>query len=172
MALIPRSFEEWYKRFSKEEKVWISIAFATALILALTTIMWPLVDSKHQVPGSAKEFDMSIFKNLALNFSKEYNNKLVPPNSDIYILAQQYYWSISKIILKQGVDYRFHVSSVDVIHGFSVVGDNVVYNIMVMPGMVYSFTINFNKAGTYYVICNEYCGYAHGSMRMIIEVIP
>jgi hypothetical protein len=28
MVLIPRSFEEWYKRFSKEEKVWISITFA------------------------------------------------------------------------------------------------------------------------------------------------
>jgi cytochrome c oxidase subunit 2 len=172
MVLIPRSFEEWYKRFSKEEKIWISITLATALILALTTITWPLIDSKHQVPSSAKEFDMAVYKELSTNFSNEYNNKLVPPNSDIYILAQQYYWSVSKIILKQGTNYKFHVASADVLHGFSIVGNGVVYSIMVMPGMVYSFTMNFNKAGTYYVICNEYCGYGHGGMRMIIEVIP
>ena len=172
MVLIPRSFEEWYKRFSKEEKMWISIALATALILVLTTLTWPLIDPMRQVPSSAKEFDVAAYKELATNFSNKYNDKLVPPDIDIYILAQQYYWSVSKIILKEGVNYRFHVASADVLHGFSIVGDSAVYNIMVMPGMVYSFTMNFNKAGTYYVICNEYCGYGHGGMRMIIEVIP
>jgi Heme/copper-type cytochrome/quinol oxidases, subunit 2 len=171
MALISRSFEDWYKKFSKEEKIWIITAFIVAIILATTTVTWHIFDSKHQVPSYSKEIDPYVFKEMAINFSREYNNKFIPPNVDIYIAAQQYYWSVQKIILKKNTDYRFYVASLDVIHGFTIVGNGVVYNLMVMPGMTYGFTINFNKEGKYYVICSEYCGYGHGEMRMIIEVI-
>jgi len=172
MPLISKTLEEWYKEFNKEEKVWIALAISVAIILAVTTISWHLIDAKHQVPTSSSEFNPSLFRQMAYNFSKTYENQPVPPNVEIYIAAQQYYWSISRLVLKQGVDYKFHLGSLDVLHGFSIVGEGTVYSIMVMPGMEYTFTINFNKAGIYYVICNEYCGYGHGGMRMIIEVIP
>ena len=171
MPLIPQSIEGWYKEFSKEEKIWIAIACLIAVVLATTTISWPFIDPKHEVPSSAKEFTPAVYKELANNFSKMYDGKLVQPNVDIYIAAQQYYWSVSKLILKKGVDYRFHIGSLDVIHGFTIVGNGTVYSIMVMPGMEYDFTMNFKNAGTYYVVCSEYCGYGHGGMRMMIEVV-
>src|SRR5579875_3293677 len=163
MPLIPKPVEEWYKEFSKQEKIWIAIALAVAIILAATTLSWPLIDPKHEVPSSAREFNPTAYKEIANNFSSIYNGKLVPPNTDIYIAAQQYFWSISTLVLKKGVDYRFHLGSLDVIHGFTIVGNGTVYSIMVMPGMEYVFTMNFKNAGTYYVICSEYCGYGHGS---------
>jgi len=38
MTLFPRSLEEWYKPFTKEEKTWFILAFILAIILAATTL--------------------------------------------------------------------------------------------------------------------------------------
>lgn len=171
MVVISRKIEEWYKGFSKEEKIWMTVAFLAAIILAVTTLTWPLVDSKHEVPTVAIEMSPSEFKNLADNFASQYSDKPVPPGTKIYIMGFQYYWSISKITLYKDVEYEIWISSGDVLHGFSLVGKGVVYNIMVMPVMVYKVNVMFKEAGIYYIICNEYCGAGHAGMRAIVEVI-
>lgn len=172
MVFFPRKFEEWYKKYTREEKIWISIAVLTAFILGVTTLAWPLIDAKHGVPKISNEVTPSQFSELARNFASNYNGKLVPPGVEVYIAGQQYSWSISKLVLQKGVEYTIWISSLDVLHGLSIVGNGVVYNLMVMPGMAYQFKISFHNAGVYYIICNEYCGYGHGNMRAIIEVVP
>jgi cytochrome c oxidase subunit 2 len=63
------------------------------------------------------------------------------------------------------------VSSVDVLHGFSLVGHGQNINIEVVPGHAYKLTFTPDKPGTYLVVCNEYCGKLHHFMsgRIVIE---
>ncbi|MBO1004620.1 cytochrome c oxidase subunit II [Pseudogracilibacillus auburnensis] len=64
-----------------------------------------------------------------------------------------------------------HVSSTtkDVIHGFEIAGTNV--NMMLEPGYISTYTNTFKNAGTYTLVCNEYCGVGHHLMAATIEVI-
>jgi cytochrome c oxidase subunit 2 len=64
----------------------------------------------------------------------------------------------------------FHITSPDVLHGFQVVGTNI--NATAIPGQVTTFGTIFPETGTYGVICNEYCGAAHHTMKAQIEVVP
>ena len=63
---------------------------------------------------------------------------------------------------------QFYVTSSDVEHGFSIPETGV--NTMVTPGWVSSVSHTFNKAGTFLLICNEYCGAGHQLMASKVEV--
>ncbi len=63
----------------------------------------------------------------------------------------------------------FHLTSVDVIHGFQVVRTNG--QAMVIPGYVSQFTTEF-EAGEYLIACNEYCGLGHHQMAGRLLVVP
>jgi Heme/copper-type cytochrome/quinol oxidases, subunit 2 len=171
MVFKSKKVEEWDKGLTTEEKLWIVIAVVFALMMAVTTLVWPIINPTHEVPTTTLTIDSKAFENLALNFSAKYDGKPVPAGQTIYILARQYYWSISKLVLYKGIEYEIMVSSFDVVHGFEIVGNDVVFNLMVIPGIVYVFHISFNQRGVYYLICNEYCGYGHSYMRALIEVI-
>lgn len=69
------------------------------------------------------------------------------------------------------VEYR--VTTADVTHGFGIYtpdGD-LISQVQAMPGYVNRLRVRFPKAGTYPVLCMEYCGLAHHSMRAAIEVV-
>jgi cytochrome c oxidase subunit 2 len=63
----------------------------------------------------------------------------------------------------------FRLTSVDVTHGFEIVGTNG--NTMVVPGYVSQFTTTFDRPGEYLIVCNEYCGLSHHLMsaKLIVE---
>jgi cytochrome c oxidase subunit 2 len=63
----------------------------------------------------------------------------------------------------------FHVTSIDVQHGYEIVGTNG--QTMVLPGYVSQFTTEFDP-GEYLVACNEYCGVGHHVMAARIRVVP
>ncbi len=66
----------------------------------------------------------------------------------------------------------FRMTSVDVVHGFQIVGTNG--NTMVVPGYVSEFSTVFETPGEYLIVCNEYCGTGHHGMyaTMIVEEAP
>lgn len=173
MVLTPRSVEEWYKPFSREERVWFILAIAVALTLAATTLSWQAIDPHHQVPTLAVETSPRDFAQRASAFAANYSGKVVPEGVDVYLAASQWVWRPMEIRLKAGVTYRIWVSSTDVLHGLSIVSrdGSVVYNLMVMPGMAYALHIRFDRPGEYYIICNEYCGVGHQDMRGRIIVV-
>lgn len=165
MTLFPRSLEEWHKPLSKEEKTWMALALLVAFVLAVTTISWHVIDKYHQVPSLTVEAYPEDFKSKALQFQREYSGKVIPEGVDIYLAAARYTWIPSTLELKAGVTYRIWLSSVDVIHGFSLIGeDGTVYNVMVMPGMAYVVHVKFDRPGVYEIRCNEYCGLGHQLM--------
>ena len=90
-----------------------------------------------------------------------------PPGSDVYLLAQR--WSWSPILeLEKDQSYRFHLSSIDWQHGFSLQPVNI--NLQVHPGYEMVFSMTPDQAGEFGVICNEFCGILHHAMVSKIYV--
>jgi len=91
-----------------------------------------------------------------------------PAGGDVYMLARLWeFWPILE--LRIGQTYRFHLSSLDWQHGFSLQPANI--NIQVVPNYEHVFTLTPNALGEYSVICNEYCGIGHHLMIGKIHVV-
>ena len=90
-----------------------------------------------------------------------------------YVVSYQFFFqpgTNEPIRVPAGSPVTFHVTSADVIHGFSLVGTNV--NVMVIPGQITQFTVEFDRPGEYGIVCNEYCGAGHHTMEGRIVVVP
>lgn len=75
---------------------------------------------------------------------------------------------VREIRIPKGATVLFQITTPDVVHGFNIAGTNV--NMMVEPGYISSLETELNKAGTYTVVCNEYCGVGHHLMYATVEV--
>jgi len=64
--------------------------------------------------------------------------------------------------LENGKSYRLHLSALDYQHGFSLQPSNI--NLQVVPGYEMVITVTPNQAGSYSIVCNEYCGIGHHKM--------
>ena len=92
----------------------------------------------------------------------------VPPGGDVYMVSRLWdFWPI--VELEVGESYRFHLSSMDWQHGFSLQPANI--NIQVMPKYEHVMTFTPNSTGEFSVICNEYCGIGHHLMIGKIHVV-
>jgi cytochrome c oxidase subunit 2 len=172
MPLFPRSIDEWYKPFAREERAWFIIAIVVSLILAVTTLGWTLAGAKPEVPKEGFEVDPEEFMSMALEFAKRYEGKVVPEGEEVYIAGIRFTWIPGEIRLRVGAEYKFVISSADVLHGFEIIGgDGAVINLMVMPGMAYIAYVKFEKSGVYEIRCNEYCGVGHQNMIGKIIVV-
>jgi len=156
----------------KFERFWIQLSFV-AIAFFIATVIYGFVGMNLRVIGANKKVDAQHLENT------EFNNPGVKKNNDgvvkydVYIKAMQFAFqpgSGTPITVPANTKVRFHITSVDVIHGFEVVGTNL--NTMVIPGQVSEFTTIFPKSRSYGVICNEYCGPAHHVMQAKINVVP
>lgn len=86
-----------------------------------------------------------------------------------YVLSRQYLFDPNTITVPVGASVTFYVTSTDVQHGFKLQDTNV--NMQVVPGEVSKLTVEFDEAGEYKYICNEFCGTGHAAMfgRVIVE---
>jgi cytochrome c oxidase subunit II len=87
---------------------------------------------------------------------------------EAYYVAQIFSFNPQLVSVPVGSRVTFYVTSSDVEHGFSIPETGV--NTMVTPGWVSSVSHTFKKAGTYLLVCNEYCGAGHQLMASKIEV--
>lgn len=85
------------------------------------------------------------------------------------VVATTFTWLPAAMTLPAATPITFHVTSIDVIHGFEIVRTNG--QTMVIPGYVSQFTTQFD-AGDYMVACNEYCGVGHHLMFGKLTVVP
>jgi cytochrome c oxidase subunit II len=84
-----------------------------------------------------------------------------PAGSDVYLIARLWaWWPILE--LERNQTYRLHLSAMDYQHGFSLQPSNI--NLQVLPGYDMVVTVTPNQAGTYAIVCNEYCGIGHHTM--------
>ena len=86
-----------------------------------------------------------------------------------YVVAYQFGFEPSPIVVPEDSTVTFYVTSRDVIHGFEVAGTNA--NTMVVPGEVSEITVQTDEPQEYGLICNEYCGAGHHVMEGKVHVV-
>ena len=87
-------------------------------------------------------------------------------------VSGQWYWQLDDTTATVGEAMQYHVSTVDVNHGFAIYSpDNrIIAQTQAMPGYTNKLNITFHQAGTHLVRCLEYCGLAHHAMIVEIHV--
>lgn len=85
------------------------------------------------------------------------------------IVGMTFAWLPAELTVPAATPVTFHVTSMDVAHGFEIVRTNG--QAMVLPGYVSQFTTRFDAPGEYLIACNEYCGVGHHTMAGKLHVV-
>ena len=170
-AILPPAERLWYRHpIDRVEGTWIAIALIWCLIMFFMMVGWHIWGKQNLSTETYRTTpEMFTAKTQAMvdkyTVRTETADKIPvvapPPGSDIYLVASLWkFWPILE--LEKGKTYRLHLTSVDYNHGFSLQPANI--NIQVVPGFEHVITVTPNQAGTYSVVCNEYCGINHHTM--------
>lgn len=87
----------------------------------------------------------------------------------VRLVAQQYSFAPSCLVVPAGVPVTFRGTASDAIHGFVIGRTNA--NVMLVPGFVATFTTTFADAGEHLMPCHEYCGTGHEGMWARVQVL-
>jgi cytochrome c oxidase subunit 2 len=90
-----------------------------------------------------------------------------PPSGDVYLLARRWEWT-PLLELEAGKTYRLHVTTEDVGHGFHLTLGEI--DRLLAPGIVETVPLAPARAGSYQVICSDYCGGEHNAMQAPVRV--
>ena len=176
MAITPPEARIWWNEpVGKVEIGWIVIAFLWGLFMFIFMIAWHFIGEQnlatetYRIAPSAYEKKVNAFAEK-FQVGEEAGVPVVrpPAGEDVYLLARLWeWWPILE--LKKGQSYRFHLSSVDWMHGFSLQPVNI--NVSIHPGYEQIVTFTPTEAGEYGIACNEYCGIGHHMMTGRIRVV-
>jgi len=85
----------------------------------------------------------------------------------------QWYWELDREEVPVGEEVAFRVTAGDVNHGFGIYDedDRMIAQTQAMPGHVNVLRHTFSEAGTYTVLCLEYCGIAHHVMAARFDAV-
>jgi heme/copper-type cytochrome/quinol oxidase subunit 2 len=91
-----------------------------------------------------------------------------PAGSDVYILARNYDFGKFTLELEKDKSYRLKLASEDIKH--SIIVRELKLRNRINAGEISTIEFRPEKAGTFDVVCGEYCGIGHGSMvgRLIV----
>jgi cytochrome c oxidase subunit II len=177
-SILPPARRVWWKEpVEKIELWWIALALIWALILFFMMPYWH-VFGKQNLSNEAYRISAEKFTQKTQEMVDKYTVRTEtdqkipvvhpPSGSDIYLLARLWqWWPI--IELEKDKSYRLHLSAMDYQHGFSLQPENI--NLQLVPGYEMVVTIKPNKAGSFAIVCNEYCGIGHHQMvsRMYVK---
>lgn len=176
MAVAPPQNRLWWKEpIEKTELIWIVIAFLWGLFMFFFMIAWHFIGKQNLSP-EAYRLTPSAYEAKVEDFAKKYQVReekgvpvvKPPPGTDVYLLGRLWqWWPILE--LQKGQSYRFHLSSVDWMHGFSLQPTNI--NISIYPGYEHVITLTPTDTGEFGIVCNEYCGVGHHTMTGKMYVV-
>ena len=183
MAIKPPANRIWWNEpIHRVELGWIIISFLWGLFMFFFMIAWHFIGEQN-LSSETYRIRPEKYQAKVEAFAQQYQAKdesgtlleekgvpvvRPPAGGDVYILARLWeFWPV--IELKKGQSYRFHISSVDWQHGFSLQPTNI--NISVHPGYEHVINLTPTDSGTFGVICNEYCGIGHHTMTGRIRVV-
>jgi len=177
-AIQPPSDRIWWKQpLDRVEGTWIVIAFVWCMVLFFMMPYWHIY-GKQNLSNEAYRTTPDMFSKKTQESVDKYTVRTetdlkipvvhAPPGSDVYLIARLWQWW-PMLELEEGKTYRLHLSSMDYLHGFSLQPENI--NIEVHPGYEHIVTLTPTAAGTYSIICNEYCGINHHTMASKLYVV-
>ena len=174
--------KHWWQPLDKNESTWVWVCVVVALFFFLMMPFYHLWGKQNPPQTSYKVTPMQ-YKELHDNFVDANQKKdaegngidisgipVVKPGEgvkDVYLLAAK--WLFSPVLeLEKGKEYRLHMSSLDLNHGFSLQPKNL--NFQIVPGYDLVVTITPRESGEFYILCNEYCEIGHHTMigKMIV----
>ena len=170
----------WWSPIPRQEKVWISIAFAWCILLFAMMPIWHLRGGQNPSGIRGKTTPMAYLERVQ-KFIAEHqllDDKgqpvieggfpvvAPPPGSHVYLMAQMWSWW-PVLHLKKDAQYILHLSSFDVNHGFNLHPLNL--NFQVVPGYDYGLKITPHATGDLRIVCNEFCGIGHH--RMVGKIV-
>jgi cytochrome c oxidase subunit 2 len=168
-SFLPPPEKIWWKvPVGKQEIVWIAIALVWCLIMFLMMPLWHVYGkqnlSTEAYQTTAAQFGKKVEEMVTkYKVGEESGIPIVEPpaGSDVYILGRLWQW-YPIVRLQKDTEYRFHLSSMDWQHGFSLQPINI--NLQIVPG--YEMVINMtpDTSGEFSIVCNEYCGIGHHTM--------
>lgn len=170
----------WFKAPTGGERTWVGIALVWCLIMFLMMPYWHFKGKQNSTGESYRvkpeDFDARVEKFVTTHKVGEEGEEgamKVPvvqpdPGGDAYLRARMWSW-YPILKLKKGVEYRLHISSMDLQHGFSLQPMNM--NFQILPGYDHVLTITPTSSGDFRVVCNEFCGIGHHTMvgKIIVE---
>ena len=163
----------WSRRFPKDERLFLWLVALSVAAMTAFTIAWVAGFGNQNAPDNTYRTTPDEFRAQVSAFTSKYlgdDGKVhVPPGTDAYMMALRYGFTPG-LVLKAGHSYRIWISSTDVLHGFSLVGQHQNLNVEVVPEHAFGVTLKPEEPGTYLIICNEYCGLGHHKMRGEIVV--
>jgi len=178
MAIHPPSNKIWWnERVKRSELIWILIAFVWGLVMFFTMIYWHAFGQQNlsneayrTTPEAYAAKAEAMVDAYQVGEEGDTGFPVVhpPPGSDAYIIARQFEWW-PVLELEKDKQYRLHLSSMDVQHGFSLQPINI--NIQVQPGYEMVLTVTPDQAGEFSIVCNEFCGLGHHVMVGRIHVV-
>ena len=167
--------KDWFKAPEGAERVWIGLAIVWCVIMSIMMPYWHF-KGKQNSTGEAYRISASQYADKVAKFveaNKVGEEKGLPivqaqPGGDAYLQGGGWKW-FPILKLKEGQEYRVHISSLDFQHGFSLLPVNM--NFQVVPGYDHVLTLTPTRKGDYQIICNEFCGIGHHSMtgKIIVE---
>jgi len=91
----------------------------------------------------------------------------------VRVAGVQFAWLVSGKAVKAGVPVEFELTSKDVSHGFGVytASGRLLFQVQVTPGKTQRYDYTFKRAGTYQVLCLEFCGLGHDQMQTRLTVV-
>ncbi len=196
MSLTPPS-KKWHViPLGKDERIWIYLILLMILMMGTMTLGWVMIGNQNP-PEVFTKYDSTDdlkadfqAKNAAAGLTPVFLDNgapgfHVPPGGDVYMYAQRnpaWNWYVddgvqpprSGLQFEAGERYRLHLGSIDVLHGFQLIGGDFIISLQIVPAYDYvlDFTPDTDKSiETFTIICNEYCGAGHAGMVGYLEVI-
>lgn len=167
----------WWKPLGRLEKTWLTVAFVWCVFLTLMMPLWYYM-GKQNVPTETYRTTPADYGNKVNAFVDQYQIGTdeatgmpivsAPAGSDLYLRAMKWQW-YPIMQLEKGQEYRLHISSMDLNHGFSLQPVNI--NLQVVPGYDYVATITPTSSGNFTIVCNEFCDVGHHTMTGKIIVV-
>lgn len=165
----------WWQPIHKDEKIWLALALVWMLVSFLYMPIQHFIGVQNPPTESyrvsAEDFDALIEAQEAkYKIGEENGIPVVRPNPDepVYLKASMWEWTPA-LELEKNKTYKIHMSSPDLIHGFSLQPVNL--NLMVIPGIDYVVNLKPTSSGDFRILCNEFCGVGHHTMVGKINVI-
>lgn len=145
----------------------LGIIFISALLIRLCLLLYfnwlsLLIFDICKVLGYQWYWVFYIFKDSVI-----FSNLLI--ESDYYVGDLRLLQCNNTINLLSLVIYKFWLSSIDVIHSFTI--SSIGVKVDCIPGRCNEIILMTSLPGTYYGMCSELCGVLHGFMPIIIEVL-
>lgn len=177
-SILPPSSRVWWNQpLDRVEGTWIAIALVWCLAMFFMMPYWHIF-GKQNLSNEAYRITAEAYSKKTQEMVDQFTVRTEtdqqipvvrpPAGSDVYMIARLWQWW-PMLELEKGQSYRLHLSSMDYMHSFSLQPENL--NIQVVPGYEGVYTITPTRAGTYSVVCNEFCGIGHHMMVSNLYVV-